>query len=65
MTEECVKIEVNGVIDWIPTTKISVVNPEQYIPQYAEVEEYVTNRMATEGITWHSVIKHNGKWVRS
>lgn len=65
MNEEVVKIDINGTIYWIPTTKITVVNPEQYWVTSSKAEEMTNIRIAERGITWHSVIQHNGNWVMS
>lgn len=65
MNEEVVKIDINGTIHWIPTTKVTVVNPEQYWVTPSKAEEMVNTRIAERGITWHSVIQHNGNWVMS
>lgn len=61
MDEEVAKVEIDGIIWWVPFTKCEVVNAEQYIPSeeraYRMVEEYVINN----GVPWVYVCD-NCKW---
>jgi len=65
MKEEVVKIDIQGTIHWIPINRVKVVNPEQYWVTPSEAEFQVNQSIMERGITWNSVIQHNGEWIQS